>query len=77
MDNVIKPYVQDNNFIIVLDSWDGQTNAASSKKFDEFGSSCTLQVISKGCTPYAQPCDVYFFRQVKLLVKRLQNATVL
>jgi len=31
---------------------------------------CNLYLQS---TPICQPCDVYFFRQVKIIIKRIQN----
>ena len=33
----------------------------------------TVEVIPPHCTPYCQPCDVYFFRQVKNFIKKIQN----
>ena len=38
---------------------------------------CTLKIIPPKCTPLCQPCDVYFYRQVKNFFKRLQNAPAL
>lgn len=38
---------------------------------------CMNQVIPGKCTPLVQPCDVYFYRQVKNLIKRLQNCSTL
>ncbi|GFW94816.1 HTH CENPB-type domain-containing protein [Trichonephila clavipes] len=32
-----------------------------------------MKVIPPKCTPLVQPCDVYFYRQVKNFIKRLQN----
>jgi len=32
-----------------------------------------LQFIPPKCTPICQPCNVYFFRQVKIIIKRIQN----
>lgn len=41
---------------------------------DDNAPTCTLKIIPPKCTPICQPCDVYFFRQVKNFLKRLQNA---
>ena len=38
---------------------------------------CTIKVIPPKCTPLCQPCDVYFYRQVKNFIKRLQNCSIL
>jgi len=32
-------------------------------------------VIPPKCTPMCKPCDVYFYRQVKDVVKKIQNAS--
>lgn len=40
-------------------------------------STCTVKVIPPKCTPICQPCDVYFYRQVKNFIKRLQNCSYL
>ena len=45
---------------------------------DSYGeATCTLKIIPPKCTPLCQPCDVYFYRQVKNFLKRLQNAPAL
>jgi len=36
---------------------------------------CTLKIIPPKCTPLVQPCDVYFYRQVKNFIKKLQNCS--
>ena len=76
LDNVLKPYVGENNFIFITDSWGGQTDLAvfNEKFINENGErTCQVEIIPPRCTPFCQPCDVYFFRQVKLLISRLQN----
>jgi hypothetical protein len=35
----------------------------------------TVKVIPPKRTPMCQPCDVYFYRQVKDMVKKIQNAS--
>jgi len=40
---------------------------------DENRPTCNLQFIPPKCTPICQPCDVYFFRQVKIIIKQIQN----
>jgi len=77
---VIVPYVKSNKFLLIIDSWGGQTNPIL---FDEIfenekgEATCTVKIIPPKCTPLCQPCDVYFYRQVKNLLKRLQNAPTL
>ena len=68
LDNVIKRYVQNNKFLLILDSWGGHINPMLyDDRFydDKHLPTCTLKVIPPKCTPLCQPCDVYFFRQVK------------
>ena len=38
---------------------------------------CTVKVIPPKCTPLCQPCDVYFYRQMKNIIKKLQRASTL
>ena len=33
-----------------------------------------VRKIWTNCTPLYQPCDIYFYRQVKIFIKKLQNA---
>lgn len=74
--DVLKPYVGDEQFLLLIDSWGGQTNPSL---YDEIFqneqrlTTCSIKVIPPKCTPLVQPCDVYFYRQVKNLIKRLQN----
>ena len=75
----MQPYVESDPFLLILDSWGGQKNSDLFQKFkDQNGqSSCTLKVIPPGCTPFAQPLDVYFHRQAKLFIKEIYNCTYL
>lgn len=77
---VILPYVTDKKFLLIIDSWGGHTNPGLYDNIfeDKKGNAtCTLKVIPPKCTPLCQPCDVYFYRQVKILLKHLQNAPTL
>jgi hypothetical protein len=68
LDNVIQPHVKKDNFMLILESWGGQTNPALySKKFLDGNNelTCSLNIISQKCTSLCQPCNVYFSRQVK------------
>ena len=38
---------------------------------------CTIKVIPPKCMPLVLPCDVYFYRQAKILIKSLQNCSYL
>ncbi|XP_076667942.1 uncharacterized protein LOC143368768 [Andrena cerasifolii] len=82
LDTIIKPYVGRDKFLLILDSWGGQTNPSlyDSKFRDPTSNNtptCTLKVIPPKCTPLCQPCDVYFFRRIKNFIARLQNAQTL
>ncbi|XP_046753391.1 uncharacterized protein LOC124416409 [Diprion similis] len=78
--NALKPYVQNEKFLLLIDSWGGQTNP---ELYDEMFQddkklpTCTMKIIPPKCTPLVQPCDIYFYRQVKNLIKRLQNCAFL
>ena len=61
--NVLKSYVNNHDFLLLLDSWSGHKK---SDPFDQFinsnhQKSCTVKIIPPGYTPLAQPCDVYFY----------------
>ncbi|XP_046614245.1 uncharacterized protein LOC124302295 [Neodiprion virginianus] len=78
--NALKPYVQNEKFLLLIDSWVEHTNP---ELYDEMFQddkklpTCTMKVIPPKCTPLVQPCDVYFYRQVKNLTKHLQNCAFL
>lgn len=77
---ILVPYVKDEEFLLVIDSWTGQKNL---EMYDEIFTdanqlpTCTVKVIPGKCTGQCQPLDVYFYRQVKVFIKRFQNNTVL
>lgn len=76
--NIIKPYVEDNEFCLTVDSWSGQINTEIYDEiFTNHEDNCspqyTLKIIPGKCTSSCQPLDVYFFRQVKILIKSIQN----
>lgn len=76
----LSPYVKKNKFLLIVDSWEGQIdpvlydNIFEEKNGKAF---CTIKVIPSKCTTLCQPCDVYFYRQVKNIIKRLQTALAL
>ncbi|GFY70869.1 HTH CENPB-type domain-containing protein [Trichonephila inaurata madagascariensis] len=80
LQNCLKPYVEKENFLLLVDSWRGQTKP---EIYDEVFQddyklpTCTLKIIPPKCTPIVQPCDVYFYRQVKNFIKHLQNSAFL
>ena len=80
LEKVLKPYVGENRFLLILNSWGGQ---ADSVMYDDIFTdesdkvTCTVKVIPPKCTPLCQPCDVYFYRQTKNIIKKLQNAAIL
>lgn len=76
LQTVLKPYVGNNPFLIIVDSWGGQKNIHMYN--DNFTNhdnkvTCNLQIIPPKYTPICQPCDVYFYRQIKIIIKRIQN----
>ncbi|CAK9799263.1 hypothetical protein ANTPLA_LOCUS1961 [Anthophora plagiata] len=78
LENVLKPYVEKNEFCLMIDSWSGQTdNSLYNDLFydNENNTTCTLKVVPLQCTSICLPCDVYFYRQVKILLKQMQNST--
>lgn len=78
--SIILPYVKNNKFLFIIDSWGGQTNPVLYDEIfqnEEEEATCMIKVIPPKCTPLCQPCDVYFYRQVKNFLKRLQNAPTL
>lgn len=74
----LHPYVKQEPFLLLIDSWGGQTDGSL---YDEIfqnaekQTTCSLKIIPPKCTPLVQPCDVYFYRQVKNFIKRLQNSS--
>lgn len=78
--NTLAPYVKQERFLLLIDPWGDQTNPALYDEIfmdDDGVGTCTIKVIPPKCTPLCQPCDVYFYRQVKNLIKRLQNCSFL
>ncbi|XP_020292188.1 uncharacterized protein LOC109858896 [Pseudomyrmex gracilis] len=77
---ILLPYVKKEKFLLIIDSWPGQTNPALYDEIfldDDSAGTCTIKVVPPKCTPLCQPCDVYFYRQVNNFIKRLQNCSTL
>ncbi|XP_032673519.1 uncharacterized protein LOC116845214 [Odontomachus brunneus] len=77
---ILQPYVKNEKFLLIIDSWGGQTNSQIYDDIfvdDEDIPSCQIKIIPPKCTLLCQPCDVYFFRQVQNFIKKLQNCTYL
>lgn len=72
LQNVLKPYIR-KPFVLIKDNWGVQGNKSVLEKLDELGFEYEIKTVPPGCTSCAQPCDVYFFRQVKIIINRLQN----
>ena len=68
----LKPFLKDDNCVLLLDSWPGQTDETVCQH-----PSLQLLIIPPKCTSLIQPLDVYFFRQWKLFAKKLYNAVQL
>ncbi|XP_044580607.1 uncharacterized protein LOC123262454 isoform X2 [Cotesia glomerata] len=80
LEKCLMPYVQKNKFLLIIDSWTGQVKPELYDEIfqdDKKMPTCTFKVIPPKCTPLVQPCDVYFCRQVKNFIKRLQSTAEL
>lgn len=67
---VLKPYVSNNPFLIIIDSGGDQKNIHIYNEIfinEENKPTFNLQIIPPKCTPICQPCDVYFYRQIKII----------
>nr|XP_012150444.1 PREDICTED: uncharacterized protein LOC105663774 [Megachile rotundata] len=74
--SVIQPYVEDKKFLLIIDSCGGQTNMQMYDDLfttDEGDCTYTVKVVLPKCMPLIQSCDVYFYRQVKNFLKKIQN----
>lgn len=68
--------MSDNPFLFIVDFWGGQKNIHTYNELfhDENNRpTCNLQIIPSKCTPICQPCDVYIYRQVKIIIKKIQD----
>ncbi|XP_036144190.1 uncharacterized protein LOC118646035 [Monomorium pharaonis] len=77
---IIKSYVKQEKFLLLVDSWEGQTKPEIYDEIflnDDYLPTCTVKFIPPKCTPLVQPCNVYFYRQVNNFIKRLQNCVYL
>lgn len=77
LNTCLLPYVKQNKFLLIIDSWAGQTDTTLYDNIfvnENDEATCTVKIIPPKCTPICQPCDVYFFRQVKIFLKKIQNA---
>ncbi|CAL8148721.1 unnamed protein product [Orchesella dallaii] len=72
LDKVVLASVKE-DFVLVLDSWNGQTNATDYQ--NRFGvndsPNCQLKIIPKRCTSICQPVDTTFHRQLNYFARRL------
>ena len=53
--------------------WGGQTSLEMYDEIfinDDDLPTCQIKIIPPKCTPLCQPCDVYFYRQVKNFIKK-------
>jgi len=74
LDNIIVKNMTE-DFLYIIDSWGGQTNATTySERFDKDDSpSCKLKIIPKKCTSLCQPLDTTFHRQLKYFARALHE----
>ncbi|KYN29403.1 hypothetical protein ALC57_01153, partial [Trachymyrmex cornetzi] len=78
--NILVPYVNKNKFMLIINWWEGQTDPSLHDEIFENDSgetTCTLKFIPPKCTPLCQPYDIYFHRQTKIFIKKLQHAPIL
>jgi hypothetical protein len=79
LDNIIEKYVKKVKsvvFVVILYSWGGQTNPPLyDEKFVDKNDkpNCSLNMIPPKCTPPCQPCDEYFYREVKKLHHKISE----
>jgi len=69
--------MEQNKFLLLIDLW-RQTNTTIYNEIfqdEKRRASCNIKVIPLKYS-LCQPCDVYFYRQVKDFIKRLQNASI-
>jgi hypothetical protein len=66
---VLKPSVEE-NFLLLLDSWSGQTDQTTFDDVFDENIECELLQIPPKTTADIQPCDKYFLRQWKYLYQR-------
>lgn len=64
------------DFLYILDSWTGQTNFEIYESI--FGAvnnapKAEVQLVPEKCTPFCQPLDTTFHRQLKILARRIFN----
>jgi hypothetical protein len=64
------------DFLYIIDSWTGQTNEEIYESiFGEANDApeAEVEIIPEKCTPYCQPLDTTFHRQLKNLARRIFN----
>ena len=60
--------------LLLLDSWTGQTDTGlSARAFGNSELNLHTKIILRKTTKYCQPLDVYFFRQYKILARRIEE----
>ncbi|XP_049826933.1 uncharacterized protein LOC126266625 isoform X1 [Schistocerca gregaria] len=80
LSSVMLPHTKKEKFLLIIDSWGDQTNPGLYDEIftdDEGLGTCIVKVVPPKCTPIYHPCDVYFYRQFKHLIKRLHNCSYL
>lgn len=60
-----------NKSLLLLDSWSGQTDKSVSTLLPD--KNITFEILPPKTTKYVQPLDVYFFRQYKPFIRRIEN----
>lgn len=60
-----------NKSLLLLDSWSGQTDRAVSELLPN--KNVSFEYLPPKTTKYVQPLDVYFFRQYKPFIRRIEN----
>jgi len=65
--------VVSNRFLLMVDQLSPQADITAYENNLTKGQSCKLLVIPRKATSTKQPCDTYFFRQWKMLTKRIYH----
>lgn len=63
---------ENNNNLLLLDSWTGQKDSNLFQNIN--GKNIHVEVIPPKTTKYCQPLDVFFFRQYKIMIRKIEDA---
>lgn len=73
INDCLLPELNEEN-ILIQDSWTGQRDQTQFENLIPDGKAVYIATIPPKATKYCQPLDLYFFRQFKLVVRRLTDS---